>query len=128
MSTRCNIIIQDKHHHAVQLYRHSDGYPESRYGVIADLPEVLDYAWELPRMEVDDFAAAIVRAWKDGPGNIYINGTANLPDSLHGDIEYYYIIKPDEKTWKVTVFSANGNKIWEGLIGEKFPDELLEDS
>lgn len=105
MSTRANIIITDKHN-SLQLYRHSDGYPES---VLTDLREVLPYAWELPRMEADDMAAAIVRAWKRGPGNIYIDGTANLPDSLHPDIEYHYIISPDEKKrcWKVDTYQRD---------------------
>ena len=130
MSTRCNIIVKDQYRE-IQLYRHSDGYPDSEHGVIATLPGALQFAWELPRMEVDDFAAAIIRAWKEkGGGNIYIDGTANLPKSLHGDIEYYYIIEPDEKNWKVSVFEYGGSihrNLWEGLIGDKFPDELMEE-
>ena len=83
MSTRCNIIVKDNYR-AIQLYRHSDGYPDTKDGVIATLPEALEFAWNLPRMEVADFAAAIVRAWKEeNGGNIYIDGAANLPKSLH---------------------------------------------
>jgi len=84
-------------------------------------------------MEADDFAAAIVAAWKRRGGNIYIDGTAR-DDTLHGDIEYYYVITPDEKTgkWRVEVHdycSGYGNDIpkkdkiiWTGYIGEKYPE------
>lgn len=105
MSTRSNIIVVDEWN-AIQLYRHSDGYPD---GVIPDLKRALPIAWELPRMEADDFSAAIVAAWKDnGGGNIYIDGSAdpnNLvnPTLLHGDIEYLYIIKPDKEAGKWAV-------------------------
>ena len=127
MSTRAHIIIKDDKYNqdGIQLYRHSDGYPDGKHGVIAGLPQTLTYAWELPRMEVDDFSAAIVRAWKDGGGNIYIDGTANLPESLHGDIEYYYVVKPDNKAgkWAVEVFSANHESLWRGFIGDSFPTQ-----
>ena len=112
MSTRANIIIQDQHD-AIQLYRHSDGYPESDHGVLAGLKEAMPYAWTLPRMEATDFAAAIVRAWKDGGGNIHIDGTADLPGSLHGDIDYYYIITPakGKGCWEVRTFESNGDLV-----------------
>ena len=124
MSTRCNIIVKDDYN-SIQLYRHSDGYPESNFGVISDLKKALDYAWKLPRMEASDFAAAIVRAWKDnGGGNIYIDGIANLPESLHGDIDYYYILSPGLGNWRVRVFDGcnPGSKIWEGYIGAEYPE------
>src|SRR6266436_8888976 len=71
MSTRSNIIVEDQYGR-VQVYRHYDGYPE---GVIPELIKSLEFAWPLPRFEADDFAAAIVRAWKDeGGGNIRIDG------------------------------------------------------
>ena len=125
MSTRSNIIVKDKHDDkGVQLYRHSDGYPDGKHGVIANLPRALQFAWELPRMEADDFSAAIIRAWKDHGGNIYIDGTADLPESLHGDIEYYYIIEADNNVgkWKVTVFNDDHKLLWDGHIGDTYPE------
>jgi len=72
-------------------------------------------------MEASNFAAAIVRAWKSGSGNIYIDGTANLPKSLHGDIDYYYIISPDRTNWKIEVFDRH--KIWKEHIGDNYPEQ-----
>lgn len=128
MSTRCNIIIKDKYN-SIQLYRHCDGYPHSKGGVIENLKEVMPYAWKLPRMEADDFAAAIVRAWKEkGGGNIYIDGTANIPNTLHGDIEYYYIITPDYEVgnWKVECYNNIGS-IFICHIGDEFPEEIMDE-
>jgi len=54
MSIRANIVVVDEDQ-SVQLYRHMDGYPDSKFGVLETLKEALPYAWELPRMEADDF-------------------------------------------------------------------------
>jgi hypothetical protein len=49
----------------------------------------------LPRFEADDFAAAIIRAWKtEGAGNIYIDGSPKGWELIHGDTEWVYVIKP----------------------------------
>lgn len=102
MSTRCNIIVDDGSKR-IQIYRHQDGYPE---GVLPDLFKALEYAWDLPRFEADDFAAAIVRAWKERGGDIYIDGSPKAWEMIHGDVEYVYIIKPPQKskTPKVEVY------------------------
>ncbi|MHC4266735.1 MAG: hypothetical protein ACYSUK_12520 [Planctomycetota bacterium] len=134
MSTRCNIVIKDQYN-KIQLYRHCDGYPDSKHGIIANLPEALEFAWRLPRMEASDFAAAIVRAWKKVAGNIYIDGTADLPKTLHGDIEYLYIIEPDVNNWRVRCYDVpfdyavkcqegRGRKklIFDGHIGDPYRD------
>jgi hypothetical protein len=61
MSTRCNLVVKDQWG-SIQLYRHSDGYPDGVCGVVATLKQALQFAWPLPRFESPDFAAAIVRA------------------------------------------------------------------
>jgi hypothetical protein len=94
MATRSNIIVQDEYNR-IQLYRHWDGYPKA---VIPELKTALEFAWKLPRFEADDFAAAIVRAWKDrGGGNIYIDGGPKAFEMIHGDTEYVYAIKFDKR-------------------------------
>ena len=91
MSTRCTIAVHDKFD-TFTIYRHCDGYPDTAGGVLATLPEAFEFAWRPPRFEADDFAAAIVRAWKTpGGGNIYLT---NSHDS-HGDTEYMYDITQD---------------------------------
>lgn len=93
MSTRSNVIVQDNYGDRIQLYRHSDGYPDGQHGVLATLAEATEYAWPLPRFEASDFAAAIVRAWKDGGGKIYIDGSPESWELIHGDTEWVYAIK-----------------------------------
>ena len=96
MSTRCNLIVEDSHNR-IQLYRHWDGYPDGSGGVLATLEEAVPYAWPNPRFEAADFAAAIVRAWKVGGGNIYIDGSPKAWEMIHGDTEWVYVIKPQKQ-------------------------------
>jgi hypothetical protein len=94
MSTRSNIIVQDEYSR-IQIYRHYDGYPQA---VIPELAQALEFAWELPRFEADEFAAAIVRAWKDeGGGHIRIDGNPKAFEMVHGDTEFVYVIKFDKR-------------------------------
>ena len=93
MGTRSNLIIEDSYHR-IQLYRHWNGYPEGSDGVLATLEDAFPYAWLLPRFEASDFSAAIIRGWKEGGGNIYIDGSPVGWELIHGDVEWVYIIKP----------------------------------
>lgn len=109
MATRCNILIKDQEEGRIVLYRHYDGYPEGKSGVIDGLLQAQKYAWELPRFEASDFAAAIVRSMKTSGGEIYIDGALRRgePDDAlnHGDIDFFYIVKPstDASTIEVEV-------------------------
>jgi len=118
MSTRSNIIIEDGYHR-IQLYRHSDGYPDSPHGVLATLKEATSYAWPLPRFEASDFAAAIVAAWKSGGGNIYIDGSPKAWEMVHGDTEWVYIVKSDGAEPLVEVY--DWHKYW---FDKADPDEI----
>lgn len=85
MSTRCVItVIDNDERYAV--YRHSDGDPSS---VLPDLEGALPLAWALPRFEACEFAAAVVAAFKEGGGGIYLSTGADH----HGDLEYHYEIR-----------------------------------
>ena len=112
MSTRSHIIIQDEFG-SIQLYRHSDGYPDGEHGVIEGLKEAAQYAWELPRFEASDFSAAIIRAWKSHGGNIYIDGSADGTKNLHLDIQYLYTIRMDEKVGKPHLIVQAASCDWE---------------
>jgi hypothetical protein len=105
MATRCNIIVEDQFHR-VRLYRHYDGYPKN---VVPALFQALDYSWPLPRFEANEFAAALVRAWKDyGGGNIRIDGCPKRFELIHGDVEWVYIIKFDKTHGEPFVESMTG--------------------
>ncbi len=98
MSTRSNIIVEDDYRR-IQLYRHYDGYPDTEWGVLATLEDAMPYAWPLPRFEATEFAAALVRAWKqENGGGIYIDGSPQEWELVHGDIEWVYVIKPHKET------------------------------
>lgn len=108
MSTRANIIIKDEIN-AIQIYKHYDGYPSE---ILKGLNKALKYSWPLPRMEASEFAAAVVRSFKTGAGDCRIDGTADFPHSLHGDIAFYYIVTPDKTkgTWRVEEYLVDDDK------------------
>lgn len=94
MAKRSNIIVEDNHN-CIQLYRHYDGYPEA---VLPDLHKALPFAWTLPRFEATDFAAAIVRVWKEpGVGNIYIEGSAKGWETISHSIAWIYLSGQKER-------------------------------
>ena len=106
MSTRCTVTVRDEYS-AFTIYRHSDGYPLTKHGVIETLGEALPYAWELPRFEAADFAAAIVAAWKKPGGYIqggYIYLTTNRDD--HGDTDYHYEVTAKDGRVRVTTYAS----------------------
>lgn len=106
----------EKHH----VYKHHDGYPSGAASCIA---AAKDYAWPLPRFEADEFAAAFVRANKDGGGGVRLmSSTRRFP----GDIEYIYEI--DGLTGSPPIVRAyvahdgkKGRKIWEGTLADPMP-------
>jgi hypothetical protein len=83
MGTRAVFTFKDQYG-AYSVYKHWDGYPE---GAAEFLTKAIPFAWELPRFEADDFAAAFVTANKiAGGGDIRL--TTN--HEAHGDLDYFY--------------------------------------
>jgi len=153
MSTRCQIIVKKGDFgQDVLIYRHSDGYPEGKSGVVSDLKKALKFSWQLPRMESDDFAAGIVAGWHTlkrsqstwgdkthwhQGGNLRLEGGYKGPASRHGDIEWLYIVSPDKEAgrWALKVYDVHFGQdfdpalaavAWEGHIGDTFPEKVLE--
>ena len=99
MSTRALFSFKDSDS-LITVYKHYDGYPEKRgaYGFIA---KAVSFAWELPRFEADDFAAAFVAAnKKQGGGDIRLLSA----DATNGDvlgIEYEYTITAENDCLRV---------------------------
>ena len=79
----------------MQLYRHADGYPRGRDGVLATVEHALPYAWPLPRFEAEDFATAIVRAWKSQGGGVSFDGSPEAWELIQPDVEWVYVIKTE---------------------------------
>ena len=108
----------ESHH----VYKHFDGYPS---GAAQWIEAALELAWELPRYEPDEFAAAFVAANKDRPGGIRLAKS----QTAHCDVEFAYVVEPDKTVpnlLKVTVYSANfwekpsRTKLWSGPLNTFF--------
>lgn len=98
MGTRAVITFIDEDN-TFHVYKHWDGNPESILGCI-EAAKV--FAWELPRFEVDEFAAAFIAANKcKGGGDIRL--THNYED--HPDIEYRYEVRSTDCGLEVRIFT-----------------------
>ncbi len=94
-------MVRDEDH-GFGIYRHSDGYPYGEHGVLHGIRRAFPYAWGMSRFEAMDFAAALVRAWKDRGGGIYLTTGRDG----HDDTDYHYEIGrlKDQAALYVTVW------------------------
>lgn len=102
------------------IYKHHDGYPT---GALNVLQETLKYAWELPRYESDEFAAAFCTAGKmqsptSGGGVRLMPGgdPAKVADKHCGDIEYRYEISLKGTDLHVKAMRASGEVLFTGTF------------
>lgn len=106
MSTRALYTFDDGQD-KFTVFKHYDGYPEA-HGAYHAIARAIPYAWELPRFEADEFAAAFVVGNKKSEGNVRLtNG-----DTTNGDvmgIEYWYTITLEGKRLKVAT-----RRLWDG--------------
>ena len=88
----------------VHVYKHHDNYPE---GGLQFIQQSIPYAWELPRFEADDFAAAFVAANKGtrGGGVRLIN--TKHPWEFSMDSEYWYKVSCKNGILMVDVFTVD---------------------
>ena len=110
MSTRAMYTFMDNST-TVHVYKHHDGYPE---GAIDFIGASIPYAWELPRFEASDFAAAFVAANKhNGGGGVRLCGTdIKDPWDFACDVEFHYTITLNNDVIWVQIDSTDwwGNK------------------
>jgi hypothetical protein len=86
MSTPAVITIKDGDD-SFAIYQHCDGSPAV---IVMKLFTAKKYAWPLPRFEAGDFAAAYIRAAKEGGGNIYLSNGRDT------DFNFSYIVTRDD--------------------------------
>lgn len=111
MSTRCQIRFVDKFNDISQIYQHSDGYPDSKNGVIQNLKDFFDWYYNEPMGKSGDssYAAAdyiyFMKKKFYGSKEMSDNGYDKLGfgvenvGKIHGDEEYLYIVDmSDAKT------------------------------
>lgn len=95
MSTRCVVTFKDANE-SFAVYKHWDGYPEN---IIECIESAKAFAWELPRFEASDFAAAFIAANKKEGGNVYLSVGADY----HGDLSYEYTVTCEDGQLVTTV-------------------------
>lgn len=113
MSTRCQVLVEGSD---VVIYRHSDGYPEEKAGVLASLlPLVKDFmasrgadpfyltAHIIARFIQEHFEwfEAFKKEARNQDHPPYDEhkwlgyGVEAWAGQFHGDVEYVYVVKPD---------------------------------
>lgn len=96
---------------AYSVYKHWDGYPE---GAAEFMTKAIPFAWELPRYEACDFAAAFVAANKKKGGDVFMT-TGN---DAHGDLDYYYEVMPSTRNGQLLIYAYSVDNNGESLIFE----------
>lgn len=101
MSTRAVYTFIDKDNSRYHVYKHWDNYPEREdnleVGAYAFIRQAKELAWELPRFEASEFAAAFIARHKHEGGGVYL--TRGWGE--HGDLSYHYTIR--QKNGKLEV-------------------------
>ena len=95
MSTNAIIFFQSdetSEPYSSGVYQHWDGYPS---GVQATINKTIEsgLAWELPRFEADEFAAAFIAANKKERGNIRHIDTNNMHNRY---FDFIYFVQYDD--------------------------------
>ena len=115
MSTRACYTFKDKEG-AFSIYYHYDGYPANALQMIN---KAKDSAWQFPRFEADEFAAAFCYVAKDGrPGGARITEGPHR----HGDLAYRYDIYFENNDLMVKIWQVDFHN--EKLLDHSNLDEL----
>lgn len=116
MGTRAVISFIDEDN-TFHVYKHWDGNPES---ILSCIEGAKLFAWELPRFEADEFAAAFIAACKPKGG-----GDVRLIKTYKGmvDLEFRYEVRMHNGALEVTVLSPifSGKDRWKWV---KFVPEV----
>ena len=102
MSTRGCYRFTDETQ-CLTVYKHSDNYPDGQHGGVAAIAKTLPIAWELPRFEADEFAAAFIAANKGGSGNVRLLNTPDRTTLEHMPFDIEYLYDVTEKGGKLMV-------------------------
>jgi hypothetical protein len=109
MSTRCQVKVTQPNE-SITLYHHTDGYPEYMIPMIARAYHFQDETSKKYYHDGKDWRkgragkVAGLICWSD-PGTFEPEDT----HTLHGDIEYYYLINvidEDKPRWEVSIYES----------------------
>jgi hypothetical protein len=113
MSTRATYTFKDGRE-SFSVYVHHDGYPTGAADKLRATLES-DKIWELPRFEVDEFAAGFIAVNKTQGGSVRL---LKKPSSV-GDAAYRYTIRNTTKGLQVKVESGwEGETLWTGSLAD----------
>ena len=100
MSTRACYTFRDKEG-AHSVYYHYDGYPSNALKMIS---KARKSAWQFPRFEADEYAAAFCCIAKDGKA-----GGARLTEGphRHGDLAYRYDVWFENNSLMVKIWHVD---------------------
>jgi len=105
VSTRAVYTFKDEYD-SFSVYKHYDGYPEGEgggSGAFGFIREAKKFAWDLPRFEASEFAAAFIKANKgEAGGDVYLT----QGPQRHGDLSYRYEISRDNDQLVVKTYEA----------------------
>ncbi len=123
MSTRATITVADDRD-SFDIYQHHDGYPDGPHGLVRHIAMARRLAWDLPRFEAADFAAAIIAVLKDRGGSTYLTKEAQA----HGDRDFHYRVTPLREDMTTRVMLTISKPSWECRKGdvEIFAGEIQE--
>ena len=132
MGTRAIYIFEDEHEE-VHVYKHYDNYPQ---GAVDFIENAKEFAWELPRFEADEFAAAFVAANKNRKGGEVRLVNARFKDrdemlEANDWCDYYYVISKHNsqdlwiEIWESQYMSSRDTCSWV-LIDELTHTEMKE--
>ena len=108
MGTRAIYIFEDEHEE-VHVYKHYDNYP---LGAVDFIENAKEYAWELPRFEADEFAAAFVAANKNRKGgevrlvNARFKDRDAMLEANHWCDYHYVISKHNSQDLWIEIFES----------------------
>jgi hypothetical protein len=135
MATRAIYRFKDEDE-TLQVYKHWDGYPK---GANIAIKKTLEFAWDLPRFEADEFAASFVAANKSKEGgDIRLNNWIDPyktdlpnPNEIGAWIEYLYEIYMKDSILHIKASSNYGTLevIYDGpfVDFEDFTEKETED-
>lgn len=123
MSTRAVYTFKDEYD-SFSVYKHYDGYPAGQgagTGAFGFIEAAKEFAWDLPRFEASEFAAAFIAANKNkAGGDLYVTEGPEY----HADLSYKYEITAKQNSLLVKVFEAIGWTL-EDVQEYKLIDEVI---
>lgn len=108
MGTRA-VYSFKSHGESFHVYKHWDNQPICAAGFIS---AACLKAWDLPRFEADEFAAAFIAANKDKGGDIRL---VKSPSDV-GDAAYFYTVEHDGKSLVITCRDWEKRRIYKGSL------------